>query len=655
MKKSILSIIALLLLVNVVQAQSGAPVKQSGNVTPGHPAIWATNGVVKDGGTAANGALTSIGITYNGTGFCQNSGPISSAYEQFCWGVTGSGVGTISLNGIGGAPLASLILNLNGNKYSFPYTVGGITGPNSSTVGHLAVWNNTSGSLLADSTTLPNGTTATTQTKGDTSTKVATDAFVLNNIPTTNATTYGVKCDGVTDDTANITTAIAATPVGAALVFPAGSCLVTGSNTAIFTITKAIYIVGQGVRATIFVIGGSVPASTDVFLYKPTAGQGIRGTGFMNVSFTSQFGSAVANNTIRIDTTAGSNAFVAELLIDNIFIDTVAFSGGCAITFDNTGGASAVGGVFNSTISNSLLFGCINLIQTGDTIRIINNLIHNDTTAGITGSQVAGAGQLFISGNNITAGAGMIVLTQASSPVIINNEFEQQVTNTESNNSLIDLQGTVGTIVQPIIFGNSIIAQGGTGSPYLIRLDHTLYGSVDGNYIGTPTFYTGVIFTSNASKTRVGCTNAIVDASPYITDNSTTTVYCGTQTFAGHSLDTQSIAGGNTGYFLYGMSATESLVYSVVNKAGLWKNLAIVTPGAPGTGQTYTFTLRDAASDTTVTCTISGNASNKCSDTTHAASSAGTDTWSIKVTLSATAAALQDIAWAVDFSPLPTH
>lgn len=147
-----LSVLAALLLSTAAHGQ--ATVKQSGNVTPGHAAMWTTTGVISDGGTSANGKLTSIGVTATGPGICQNSAPITSPFYQLCLGVTANGGGSISLNGFGGATNASLTFNVNGNNYSFPYTIGGILGPNSSVVGHVAAWNNTTGSLLQDPTSL---------------------------------------------------------------------------------------------------------------------------------------------------------------------------------------------------------------------------------------------------------------------------------------------------------------------------------------------------------------------------------------------------------------------------------------------------------------------------------------------------------------------
>ena len=43
-----------------------AQVKQSGNVTPGHVAMWTTTGVIQDGGSATAGFLSSIGVVASG-------------------------------------------------------------------------------------------------------------------------------------------------------------------------------------------------------------------------------------------------------------------------------------------------------------------------------------------------------------------------------------------------------------------------------------------------------------------------------------------------------------------------------------------------------------------------------------------------------------
>ena len=145
-------LLALLASASGANAQS---VQQSGKVTPEHVPVWATNGVIKDGGTAANPLATSFGVV--GGQNCANSAPITSPYNALCFQALPTG-GVISLNNFGGA-MGGLSFKINGTSYQFPYTVGGIVGPVSTTVGHLATWNNITGSLLADGQALSQAVT----------------------------------------------------------------------------------------------------------------------------------------------------------------------------------------------------------------------------------------------------------------------------------------------------------------------------------------------------------------------------------------------------------------------------------------------------------------------------------------------------------------
>lgn len=137
----------LLCLTTAAMAQS---VQQSGSVTPGHAAAWLTNGVIQDAGTAASGKFTSLGTTGQGPTICANSAPISQPYVAFCLAANTNSAAILSLQNYGGASAQPLQFNINGTVYDFPYTVGGIVGPGSSTVGDAACWNNSSGNLLKD-------------------------------------------------------------------------------------------------------------------------------------------------------------------------------------------------------------------------------------------------------------------------------------------------------------------------------------------------------------------------------------------------------------------------------------------------------------------------------------------------------------------------
>ena len=129
-------------------AQAQQPIIQSGFATPGHALYFLTNGVAADAGTAAQGFLTSIGVTAQGPGICQNSAPITQSYNQICLVANSTGNAGISFFNHG--TTAAFTISVNGVVYQFPFTGSGTIGPPSTTVNDFACWNNTVGTLLSD-------------------------------------------------------------------------------------------------------------------------------------------------------------------------------------------------------------------------------------------------------------------------------------------------------------------------------------------------------------------------------------------------------------------------------------------------------------------------------------------------------------------------
>jgi hypothetical protein len=82
-----------------------------------------------------------------------------------------------------------------------------------------------------------------------------------------------------------------------------------------------------------------------------------------------------------------------------------------------------------------------------------------------------------------------------------------------------------------------------------------------------------------------------------------------------------SIGNSNTflGLLMDGSNTTESLVQQVVPVAGTLSDFNIRTDGNPGTGDSWTFTVRADGANSTVTCPISGSTATSCSDVTHSA------------------------------------
>lgn len=133
-------------------AQSGASVRQSGNITPNQVPWWVTAGVIGGGVSSADSPVTSFGVSNNGgCGISVASDRITAAGRNLlCFGASTSGAAVISLQNYGTAVPQTLDFIINGTTYSFPFAVGGIVGPGSTTVGDIVLWNNTTGTLVKD-------------------------------------------------------------------------------------------------------------------------------------------------------------------------------------------------------------------------------------------------------------------------------------------------------------------------------------------------------------------------------------------------------------------------------------------------------------------------------------------------------------------------
>ena len=108
--RTLLTILALL--VALPAYAQNPPVYQSGYATPGHVPVFVTNGVIKDGGSAANPNITSFGTVGQGPTICATSAPITSgAYSQLCLGANTSGANQISSIQYGSASSHPLMFN----------------------------------------------------------------------------------------------------------------------------------------------------------------------------------------------------------------------------------------------------------------------------------------------------------------------------------------------------------------------------------------------------------------------------------------------------------------------------------------------------------------------------------------------------------------
>lgn len=281
-------------------------VLQGGPTSAGHTLMYTKSGTsqptVKDAGGANGGptgvGLSEIGIVARGTGTApyagQGTGPFGTigcfydaptnnptGYHYFCMSPNTQGGGLLAYGAGGTAAQLPFKFKVNGSDYEFPFVIGGIVGPVPSTVDGLACWSNASGTLLKNCTVLPtfgpgttiandlacwdNGsgtllkdctalpatTTATTTAATDSSTKVATTAFVQGQAACTSAASVGFIADGVTNNDASWNSWIASIGTSSGcLEFSAGRYRFTTQISASLAAGQTLVIRGAGQDAT---------------------------------------------------------------------------------------------------------------------------------------------------------------------------------------------------------------------------------------------------------------------------------------------------------------------------------------------------------------------------------------------------------------------
>jgi hypothetical protein len=315
-------------------------------------------------------------------------------------------------------------------------------------------------------------------------------------------TDFGAKCDGTTDDTTAIQSALTNIPSGGTLLFPS-LCKVIGSGTAVLTRGTPISLVGTGMYTSGILVDSTVPNTRTVLFIQPAAHTQGRGYSMFNMGIFPNSGTP-GLHMLNFDSTSAMDTEIADVLISHVYIVS-SITGGYAILLHNLP-ANANGGLFNFILNNaSVIVGGIHMDSIGDSIRIHDSII-TGVNAGISGTQVAGAGNLLIDGNNITGTGGGVVLDCAVSPRITNNEFEQQVTSTEVNNSIVDISAGSCTIDNLVFANNQVQSSASVGNPTLLNLNvNNSNPVVENNRFAVPAVYACVI---NASASLTCIANA---------------------------------------------------------------------------------------------------------------------------------------------------
>ena len=313
---------------------------------------------------------------------------------------------------------------------------------------------------------------------------------------------YGADPTSAADSAAAFRTALAATPYGGTLFIPAGNYLLNSSDPAtggagILDFSnfpnKSVTIQGVGwnlkvggvytnPQGSILRIGASVPTTCD-FLYIPPTDRvtGLRLKDFAVVTTLGVFNTSHGRNGVHIDATASTTGYLEFFTMDNVFIDNMA----------NGHSILAQGISTSATMIDSLIRDCTlmnaKFDYVADNITVSNSVFGanafgttNGPNRGIYVNQVAGATSFRILGCNFVNQDGMIVIDCALTPIIRDCEFEQNP-GANAHGSMIDILGSVGTVVGPVITGCSITNNSTTGTIPNIKLGTTTGAQIYAN------------------------------------------------------------------------------------------------------------------------------------------------------------------------------
>ena len=180
-------------------------IQQAGPIVQYHAPSFYANGIVGDGGSSTTPFLSAVGL-FGGTNcplsISSQTGPGASlaAYSQLTVCQTATAT-TFTVQGLNGQATPGVFFDIGGVTYPFPGAGGGnVVGPMSSTSGHLAAFNGTSGALLEDSgvsMTTPSFTGKVTSAVGVVTTAVT--FATLDASPTTGERAF------ITDDNSTCT------------------------------------------------------------------------------------------------------------------------------------------------------------------------------------------------------------------------------------------------------------------------------------------------------------------------------------------------------------------------------------------------------------------------------------------------------------------
>lgn len=231
-------------------------------------------------------------------------------------------------------------------------------------------------------------------------------AFAQPLPPWLDARGFGARFDGVTSDTVALQRALdAAGRDGRTLRLPAGRARLTaGAGDACLTITRAVRLIGEGAFGSCLIPDRDLSSATDIFRVAPDPAFAADFLTFEKFAIADPIDGRRGGHHAIAAATRGRGGALPKLTLRDLF---VGLGGGAAFVHANDAAANPNGGLYGALIENCELRGAIRLEGSGDSIRIVGNIIAGPGT-GIFARQIAGAAMLSLIDNNITSDDGGI-------------------------------------------------------------------------------------------------------------------------------------------------------------------------------------------------------------------------------------------------------
>ena len=337
----------------------------------------------------------------------------------------------------------------------------------------------------------------------------------------------GAKCNNIANDQAAINALLNnGSYAYTRIILPPTPCLVgqNGSNPWALNETVPVSIYGNNEFESGFRPAPGLPSSADVLRITTNATYAWTALTLKNFFIgNNALATRTGRHAIYLDTQIAGGV-VAYLDVDQVWMQAATTDGGRGFYHINNP-VNNVNGAFSlSSFTRSIFGGGASFNYSGDSLHF-----SGDQFAGTNPSdtlyvnQIPGAGNFVVDGASSIELAGGVVFDCAVSPRLEGSELEQQVTNSEANNAVVDFLGSVCKIDHGI-FASQIQSNPSLGNPTLVRVDTADSIDIDRARLATPANYPAIVNTGNATNTTLGPGLKIVTSSPYLNDSGTGTV-----------------------------------------------------------------------------------------------------------------------------------